>query len=223
MTEESLYYDAWFAHARSKASKERECTSEDFLKDIKNHKIHIVKDDGIHRHIKCNDGSSTFSFEIVTFPGYLAIVGDMGSYTWWRVLDMFAFFRRDDLSINDYYWLQKLETVDRTCGSNVFSMDALREAVLGYCESWFEDISEDKAKKIWDEVYDRVISVEYSNEYEARESMNNFACEVGGRTYEFTDLWEHSFTRPSFHVIWCMYAIVWAIARYDEAKALVTP
>ena len=41
-----------------------------------------------------------------------------------------------------------------------------------------------------------------------------------GDTFQFEDLFEHSFKRYTFHFIWCCYAIAFGVKKYDEAKAL---
>jgi hypothetical protein len=67
---------------------------ERFLSDVRDHKLMIIKDDPPYRHIRLSrPGSSTYLFELVTYPGYLCYSGDMGCYVWSRVADMFTFFR----------------------------------------------------------------------------------------------------------------------------------
>ena len=64
-----------------------------FLKDVAHHSMVVVRDDGVHRHlIFSNNGSFIYRFEIITWPGYLAYVGDMGSFVFTRIEDMFSFF-----------------------------------------------------------------------------------------------------------------------------------
>ena len=101
----------------------RQCTEAQFLKDVSGHQMRVIRDDGKHRHVRFEKpGSSCMHFELITWPGYLAYVGDMGSYVFSRLPDMFQFFRMGDgdlnhnergLSINPSYWAGKIEAADR--------------------------------------------------------------------------------------------------------------
>lgn len=81
--------------------KDYECTEEGFLEDIKNHKLNILKDDGLYRHLVFKRPcTNCCRFDIVTYPGYLVISGDMGCQVFSRLTDMFEFFRTDDRDFN---------------------------------------------------------------------------------------------------------------------------
>ena len=87
---------------------------ERFARDIEKHELTVLRSDGVYRHIRCSkSNSSDMHFEIVTWPGYLAYVGDMGAYTFQRTEDMFEFFRRPDGKINPRYWSEKVEAYGR--------------------------------------------------------------------------------------------------------------
>lgn len=67
-----------------------------FLADVKDHKISIVRDDGVYRHVRfAKPETVCMHFDLITWPGYLAYVGDMGAFTFTRLRDMFEFFRGD--------------------------------------------------------------------------------------------------------------------------------
>lgn len=106
----------------------------------------ILMDNGIYRHLRFQKPKSSNQwFDIVTWPGYLAYSGDMGCFMFTRLKDMFEFFRdgREDgrLHINQSYWGEKLEAVDR-CGSSgshvAFSTDRVREHVEDQITDWLE-------------------------------------------------------------------------------------
>ena len=89
-----------------------------FLRCVPKHRLTIIKDDGVYRHLRFKQpGRTAYYFDIITWPGCLCIEGDCGSYTFKRLHDMFEFFRREPgdyarnktLSINPDYWAQKLE------------------------------------------------------------------------------------------------------------------
>src|ERR1700722_10858892 len=91
----------------------RECTEAQFLKDVANHKMTVLLDSGIYRHVEFKKpGRCDMWFDLITWPGCLTVRGDMGTWTFARVEDMFKFFRSNPnkLEINADYWSEKLCT-----------------------------------------------------------------------------------------------------------------
>lgn len=81
---------------------------EKFDRNITNHQMAIRFDAGIYRHLVFrNPESSAMWFEIVTWPGSLVYTGDMGTFVFERIPDMFEFFRNAE--INPHYWSEKVE------------------------------------------------------------------------------------------------------------------
>lgn len=214
-----------------------ECTEERFLKDVATHEMAILKEDGIYRHIKFSrDGSSTYRFDLITWPGFLCYCGDMGTYVFSRTHDMFEFFRTDrhhnkksQLYINPGYWAEKVQGESKFGkGTECFSEDKFREALKHDFDSFFEDqepnddaSDEEKAKYeerkelLWAEVEDQILSVD-SLEHDGISAAMNFS--YAGDGLDFTDFYEHHFTEHTFHFMWCCYALAWGIATYDKAK-----
>lgn len=128
--------------------KAHTCSQEQFLKDVKDHKIDIIMDNGLYRHINFSKGSYCYSFNLVTWPGHLCIEGDIGTYVFTRIPDMFDFFRdgnSEELKINTRYWSEKCETKGNI---KEFSVDSFRENVQEYIdEHWdldeFIELEED--------------------------------------------------------------------------------
>ncbi len=61
------------------------CTLERFLGDVKGHVFEIKNDDGLYRNITVKKpDSSIYGYKITTWPGYLCISGDMGTYVFSR-------------------------------------------------------------------------------------------------------------------------------------------
>jgi hypothetical protein len=91
---------------------------EEFIKDVSQHKMQILRDDGLYRHIRFKrENTSCYYFDLITWPGALCYTGDMGTFVFSRIPDMFEFFRTDgekgaDLRINPGYWSEKLLAVD---------------------------------------------------------------------------------------------------------------
>jgi len=205
------------------------CTEEEFLREVTQHAINIINDDGIHRHIVFrHPGSSSFWFELITWPGTLCINGDCGTYVFSRIQDMFNFFSSknsdDNLQINPHYWGEKLQAVDRCSGFMKFDEDSFRERVKDYFDSFVESNPElnDHKDELWGAIVDDVL-YHSSNEHEAYQAVNDFNHEIGDRVFEFTDFFDGGGTETyAARYLWCLYAIVWGIKKYDMSKSSTT-
>jgi hypothetical protein len=195
-------------------------TYETFQRDVAEHELRILHDDGIYRHVqgRRKSGSSAMHFNVVTFPGYLAYTGDCGAFTFWRTTDMFTFFRTKDPSqINPHYWAQKLEATRRTDGFKEFSHESLTSHCWDYMRQFQGDFDAKKRGEIGQAIIDEVLCADSLED--AHERLRDF--EVDGEQF-FSDSWEWDLTDYTARFIWCCYAIVWAIARYDEQKGQST-
>lgn len=205
-------------------------TKEQFLESIKNHRVNIVRDDGIHRHIVMSKGGSDMRYEIITCPWFLFYCGDMGAFTFRRLEDNFVFFRSrsNELVINPGYWHEKLEAVDRCNGSLVYSSNLFREAVKSHFEAYFEvDTIESETKAaIWARIEEEVLPYAEEHEAYAFSAVDNFRYlgkkprpgVEGPVLFEFVDFWEANLKEYTYLYIWCLYAIVHAIMEYDKVK-----
>lgn len=85
---------------------------EQLLSEVDGHEMTVLHEDGLHRHLRfARPGTSMWHFDLVTWPGYLAMVGDIGDgYIFRRTDDMLAFFDhgQPDGWINPGYWGEKL-------------------------------------------------------------------------------------------------------------------
>ena len=89
-----------------KGPSKKELVEARFLGDIKDHTLQILRDEGVYRHIQVKSpGSYCYAFEVITWPGWLCYTGDMGSYTFQRLNDMFEFFRRDPRSDDGHLFI----------------------------------------------------------------------------------------------------------------------
>lgn len=80
-------------------------TSSRFLVDTAFHRLEIIRDDGLYRHLRMKQpGTSCYYFDVITWPGYLTVTGDMGTWTFSRIADMFDFFGPWQDGINTGYW-----------------------------------------------------------------------------------------------------------------------
>ena len=211
--------------------KDHECTEQRFLDDVKNHQINIVKDDGAHRFVRFKrDDSTSYWFDLITWPGYLCISGDCGTYVFSRIEDMFEFFIMDDndfnknkdrlLNINPGYWGEKLDSIGKQ-GYMKFDSEEFEDKVKRCFDSYFEseNYSEEVKNDVWKEIQSDVI-FHSDDEHEANRAAHDFIYELpDGEKFEFIDFWDNgSSERFTWHYIWNLYAIVWGIKKYDEAK-----
>lgn len=189
-------------------------TAETFLNDIKDHQIKILHDDGIYRHIRYGKShTGDMSFNLITWPGHLAYTGDMGSFMFRRVEDMFTFFRRDELKINPQYWSEKVfaQSIFGE-GIKAFSVDRFHECVLNDTRIHL-DLDED-AKIPADIQKELEPLMNTEDEHECVQTIRDFESDK----ITFYDFWEHDLEDYTYHFIWCLYAIVWGIIKYDEIK-----
>jgi hypothetical protein len=174
-----------------------------FLENVKDHSMDVELDSGVFRSIKFSrNNSSVCYFRITTWPGHLCISGDMGTYVFARLNDMFEFFRGDELTVNVGYWTEKLQSISCFGSSEggVREFDAQRtyDSVKEYAE---ELGKEEEAKELLD----------CSSAHEALRLMDDIGMQ---------DAWEYLSSRPTFHILWCLYAIRWAIMQYDKPKEM---
>src|SRR5512146_3138259 len=200
------------------------CTEKRFLDDVSEHVMTIHEDSDVFRHLVfAKPGTALGHFSITTWPGHLAISGDMGTFVFSRLLDMFKFFRSEAISgcprINPGYWGEKCEAADRRSGGlDEFDPELFRKIVRGRYEDYLEaseDLTREQKRSLWKAVEDRILCAE--TEFDAYDSAARF--EEDG--FSLTDFWEHNLRSYTFRFIWCCYAIPWAIDKYDEAKKAV--
>ena len=184
---------------------------ERFAKDVADHQMTVLMDIGVYRHLmfKKPDRSEHW-FEIVTTPGMLVIRGDMETWVFSRIPDMFNFFRGKDGEINADYWQEKL-LAGRSDSEN-FDSDYFKEGLLEWVDqSDFDDI----VKRDMTEDVCNYFDWDDSEEGIRRQVMDYSHDEAG---YFFQDSWEISGKVFDYHYLWCCHAIVWAINRYDAWK-----
>jgi len=199
------------------------CSEEEFLRDVAKHKMYVMHDDGIYRHLRFrNPDTSIHWFDIVTWPGSLSISGDMGCYVFSRLDDMFQFFRRDGagdkLYINIEYWAEKLEAqAYGRRGDSVKRWDkgkferAIRERYAEHVRAEMSRIPT-ACEELRADIENDLLSCS-DDEHAAMEAAYNF----DSHGLRFEDFVEVDFTEWTTHFIWCLYAIAWGIRKYDAA------
>jgi hypothetical protein len=184
-----------------------------FTRDTAAHEMTVLHDDGLYRHLrftKNRRGYGEYWFDLITWPGRLAMCGDVGDgYVFTRLPDMFEFFRADrDWGINPHYWAEKLG--GGRSSVKEYSEELLRQRVV---EQFVSDVrwggvpaGSGKALRTW------VLDEDLSSEQEAARIVEDFAH----KGYEFHDVWEWEFRDYDPHFLWACHAIVWGIRRYDK-------
>lgn len=205
-----------------------QCTEQQFLKDVAEHQMTIVRDDGVHRHIRfAKPATSCMHFDLITWPGYLCYTGDMGTYVFRRLHDMFEFFRTDrehqhlkdglTLAINQPYWGEKLEAVDKCDGYKEYSEKKFKLIINDLVDQHIEEenfpVAGVKAIELREAVHEEVLC-NCETEQAAHEAARDFSHDG----FEFRDFWESDLKEYSFRFTWCCYALAWGIQKYDEAK-----
>lgn len=174
------------------------CTFERFTKDVELHQLTVLKDDGLYRHLKvAKPNSNAMHYNITTWPGYLCISGDMGCFTFYRLTDMFEFFRSTPGSINPTYWEEKVQAGAGHSGANAITsepdFDAYETRLKEYLAEFVESLDpedESEAQRI-EEATDAVN--DFINSYYAADGYFQWGDEDGDET-------DRSHWKPSIHM-----------------------
>lgn len=182
---------------------------QDFLKHVESHVMTINQDDGVYRNILFRkERSSDRYFQITTWDGHLCISGDMGTYVFQRLHDMFDFFRGEDINLG--YWSEKIEAGEY----KKYSPKAAREALNSEFENWKEWTDQDEDFIANEKQY--LDDIDTDDEFEFVEAVRNWCPNKNG--VQLADFWEHNLNEYTYHYEWCCRAIVWAINQYDTVK-----
>ena len=189
-----------------------------FKAETADHEMTVLHADGLYRHLRFRAPDTGFYwFDLITWPGKLAFVGDGTGLTFARVEDMFTFFRNPQYGINPVYWSEKLVT-DRD-SVKTFSAAKFTKRVaeaLTWAEETFPGVTAAWAEHTED----------HDTEYEvnAREALDDFTFRPDGADYRskpftFTDTLEWDLRDYDWWFLWACHAIVWGIGQYDASKS----
>lgn len=200
-------------------------TEAEFRQDVARHSMTVLRDDGVYRHLSfCQpDHQWLHRFEIITWPGALCIRGDVGTYVFSRVHDMFEFFRSsmttfDKLYINDGYWAEKL--IASECngrrGAGVMRYDP--DLFVNEVKRRFVDHVRLNMRGMPEERRDlrRAIEDEVLAYAEDETGAMRAASEFEHEGLRLSDFWEVDVHAYTVHFIWSLYAISWAVWMYDN-------
>jgi hypothetical protein len=209
-----------------------ECNEQTFLNDVAEHQMYVIHDEGLSRHIRFGrPNTGIMHFDLITWPGYLCYTGDMGTYVFTRLEDMFQFFRRTDgdkrYSIDRRYWAEKCVAADHD-GIEQFDEQCFKRVIIDILVQWMRDnryrTTKEERRDLWDAVISDVIKAESdSGGYRMQTAAYDFGHEVNKEVgvFYFEDLFERSFTKFTTRFTWCCFAMAWGIEQYDKAKEAV--
>lgn len=202
-----------------------------FAKEVEQHEMTIVHDDGLYRHLKFRHTGKNYSgyywFDLITAPGVLFFQGDGDGYSFRRLEDMFAFFR-DSAYLgrpNIQYWAEKLagpsERQVMTYSPEKFKawlteevQDVMADGRLpGLAAAIQRDIL-DAEEMGWD---DENAARRLLDDFRHYENEDNRYDHTKHPDFEFVDMWDVSFRDYDWWFLWALEAILWGIGKYDEA------
>ena len=196
--------------------------AERFAKDTAEHTMTILHNDGLYRHLRFKKpGTRFYFFDLITWPGYLTIAGDMGTYTFERVEDMLTFFRGAG-DINPDYWSEKIHagTGMNSKIAMEFSEKLFKKQVTEHLTEYLErkGLSSTESANLTEAVRTQILETsDIGHEQGARAALDDFDYDV------FADTWDWDFSDYTVQFLWCCFAIRWGIATFDAASEPVPP
>lgn len=190
-----------------------------FNDHTKDHVMTILHEDGLYRHLKFRSPETGFYwFELITWPGNLTITGDMGTYTFARVDDMFTFFQG---YINTDYWAEKEKSRSR---------HDLKEHDGDEFKAWIaqdfweasRDLDAADTKVWWQAIRENVFARHSFHDTDHRQGCLDAIDDIeneGAPKDHYQDLWELGFNKYPWRLEWCMAAIVAGIRTYNAVNA----
>ncbi|MDJ0337433.1 hypothetical protein [Cryobacterium sp. PH31-O1] len=197
-----------------------------FKNDVTKHRMTVLHDSGVYRHVRFQKpGTGIGHFALITAPGCLTIRGDMGTYVFARIYDMFNFFDRSSYGINPGYWGEKLEAIGRPEGYREYSVEKFKAWVNEDWADRMEQYTPAQRMTIRAAIDSDILGDDnwgFDTEYieGATGVLDDF--DVEGFTY--TDVGELDFEDYSYHYLWACHAVQWGIQQYRLAEvAAVEP
>lgn len=202
-----------------------------FIRDVSSHQLSVIRDEGLYRHLCFSrPNSRAYSFDIITWPGYLTITGDMGTWTFSRITDMFEFFTdghfgaRSSFQTNPSYWSEKFEAGNRRSqyDSPCFEFDdeQFQKGLRNWLANYIAECDDEHDREMAKDAVSDLCSQEFRNEWMATQAIHDayFPSDVCS-----WDVAEHLSPLQKYchSYIWICFAIVWGIERY-QTKKLVT-
>lgn len=188
-----------------------------FARDTRGHKMTVLHEDGLYRHLKFADPDGGFyRFDLLTWPHNAFLRGDGFSFGFaiYPTEDMFDVFRGSRSGgINPGYWQEKV-----TAGQvKDWSEDLFRAWVLDEAAK-AEAKHPGAVKSVGEQILN---SDEHSLEFQgtAEYAVANFSHSTF--RLRFPNGWEKDFQDWSWEFLFACHAVLFGIAQYDAARKAV--
>lgn len=181
--------------------------AERFPRDVAGHAMYVMRDDHFDRHVRFkNPDSYNMGFDLITWRGHLCYTGDMGTFVFARIDDMFKFFHGEP---NPQYWSEKVLAADRD-GVTAFSPEMFKQAIRCRLDS------AEASPEVRAAAEEQVMPAAADGEHYAYEAARHFEHEG----FTFADFWEANCRDYTYRFLWCCHALVWAIEKFNAEKAV---
>ena len=173
----------------------------------------VIQDHGTYRHLQFkHPENGIYRFELITWPGHLAITGDVAPYAFARSEDMFEFFEAG-VDINPGYWAEKLIAENPRSPHKGWSTEKFRELVTEAVAEQIEDLDPDEQGEVWEAVNDELLE-EGDFEDTARLALDTWRHDV----VSFDDVWEWDMRDWTWSYLWSLCAIRAGISEYRRQQ-----
>lgn len=178
------------------------------------HVIELKFSNGLYRHWRCGrpDGSFTHSFNVVTWPGWMAVTGDMGSLMLSRIDDMVQFVRGHIESI-DYFAEKVTQEIPVKEFSPKKMIHVIQEKIDEIMEHSSDDDNDDQ-KGEDKEMIDRLEALQ-----RRLDDGDISECEASGEWMDITGDTDPSFRDFTSNFLWVREALIWFVANLKEEGA----
>lgn len=194
----------------------------DWAANTTHHTVTVLHDEGLYRHVRyAHRDSDLYMVNVVTWPGHLAVSGDVRGFVFRRTQDMFEFFRAEPAGrLNPGYWAEKVIDGRERCRSwNQDLFDTRVAEILAAAEATHPGVTEKwKANTtgFW-------VSYDLSTETAAREAVVDFSWIS---SMDWSTVWRFpnnafdwaSFQDWDWHYLRSCHAVRATIAAYDAAR-----
>lgn len=198
-------------------------SADEFLSSVSKHKMTVLRDDGLYRHVQFRTpGDGNLWFDLTTWPGYLAITGDMDDFVFTRVADMFEFFRRSQNGI-DFNYLASKCVACPIDGMREFDEDRVLEVISEQCRDLAADLelTSERGESLAAEALAEYEDADAGSPEMAAMFLTAYEVDIGGRRYrpfEGSEPRWDTFLRLTRHFEWCVRGACWGVGQYDKLK-----
>lgn len=187
-----------------------------FEREAGQHRMRVFHDDGLYRHLRFTaPGTWAYGYDLITWPGQLAIAGDCGDYTFARVADMFDFFRSERGAINPHYWSEKLTNRDMREGTRRFEPELFESRV----RTWYRERTEDGSDESGSLARALREQLAWGDPPYSRGEAVERLCAFEHDGVLIEEPWGWCLEDWDWQFLWCCLAIVQGIAQYDWAQS----